>query len=132
MQAVIWDELRVDLGIDEHDRASWTRPAHSPRRAKTHALNRELIGERFQGAISDLLGRRDWKRPAHWGGFVLVFPDQTGAIYDVPGDPWHWDGAPTADGLLIFSFYSHVRPHGGGTHMLAGSHRLVADFYASL
>ena len=50
----------------------------------------------------------------------------------VPHDLWHWDGDPAGEGLLLISFFSEVRPGGGGTQIVSGSHRLIADFYASL
>ena len=78
-----------------------------------------MAGERFQGAISDLLGRDDWERPRTLGGFLVTFPDGSDAPWDVPDDQWHWDGDPTSNGLLIFSFYSDVRPRGGGTLLCA-------------
>jgi len=132
MQRVIWDELREDFGIDRCDRATWRVPPRSPLRAKRHALNDELAGERFQAVISDLLGYDTWPRPATWGGFLVTFPEPSGTRWDVPSDTWHWDGSPDSQGLLIFSFYSEVRHAGGGTLLLDGSHRLISDFYASL
>ncbi len=132
MQDVIWDELLEDHAIERGDRSTWRQPPHSPRRAKHHPLSEQLAGERFQGAVSQLLGHDGWERPGNWGGFVVPFPEETEQANDVPADTWHWDGSPTAEGLLIFSYFSSVRSGSGGTHVLAGSHRLIADFYASL
>ena len=65
------------------------------------------------GAISDLLGYDDWKRPTTWGGFNVFFPEEPGTKWDVPSDTWHWDGPPAGEGLLVSSFYGDVRPGGG-------------------
>ena len=90
-----------------------------------------MFGERYFGAMSDLLGTDDWPRPLHWGGFLVNFPDPE-ASGELTSELWHWDGDPAGKGLLVFSFYSHVRPGGGGTLVLRGSHRLIASYYASL
>ena len=50
----------------------------------------------------------------------------------MPSDTWHWDGPPTGEGLLIFSFYGDVRPGGGGTLVGDGSPRLIQSYYDSL
>ena len=133
MQTEIWNEIGEEHGIHRADPTTWRPLPRSPRRAKTLPMNAELASERFQGAISDLLGHEDWERPGTWGGFLVNFPAPTdGAAWDVPTDTWHWDGPPDGDGLLIFSFYGTVAPGAGGTLILAGSHRLIADYYASL
>jgi hypothetical protein len=127
----IWEELRTEHGIDRDDRTTWRTPPCSPRRAK-ELWNEELATARFQGAISDLLGRDDWPRPRGWGGYLVTFPAEPGTVWDVPTDLWHWDGPHGGEGLLIFSHYAEVRPRAGGTLLLSGSHRLVRAFYDSL
>jgi hypothetical protein len=44
----------------------------------------------------------------------------------------HWDSGPETVGPFIFSFYTEVRPRGGGTMILSGSHHLLSQFYKSL
>jgi hypothetical protein len=132
MQNAIWDEIREDHGIARSDPSTWRPLPRSPHRAKHSPLSFELVSERFVGAISDLLGHDDWQRPATWGGFNLTFPEEPGTPWELRSDGWHWDGAPTSEGLLLISFYSEVRPGGGGTLALSGSPRLISDFYASL
>ncbi len=132
MQAALWDELHTDHGIDREDVATWRQPRHGLRRAKCAPLNDDLIGPRFTGAISDLLGRDDWSRPSNWGGFLVTFPNARTPAPSVPSGDWHWDGNPRGDGLLVFSFFSEVEPGGGGTYILHRSHDLVARFYDSL
>lgn len=127
----VWDELKHDRGIDHDDPSTWRQPHRAPKRARKSALNKHLAGERFRGVISDLRGTADWRMPADWGGFLVTFPD-TSVSWDVPTDTWHWDSDGTAPGPFIFSFYSEVRPQGGGTLILSGSPRLLAEFYRSL
>ena len=50
--------------------------------------------------------------------------------WNLPTKTWHWDGSPTSEGLLIFSFYSDVRPGGGGTLIVDGSPHLIENYYA--
>ena len=132
MQGEIWRELEREHGIHRDDRSTWRQLPHSPRAAKELPLNDLIAGDRFQGAISDLLGGDDWERPRTWGGFNVFFPQEPGTPLAVPTDAWHWDGPPDGRGLLVFSFYSSVRTRGGGTFLLEGSHRLIERFYASL
>jgi len=132
MAGEVWEELAREHGIERADPATWRPPPRSPRGAKASPRNREVLSERFLGAISDLLGDDDWRRPPTWGGFLVTFPQQPGTAFQVPTDGWHWDGDPDGRGLLIFSFYSRVEAGGGGTCIVSGSHRLVREFGASL
>ena len=132
MQDEIWEELRVDHAVVRDDRARWEQLRKSPKRAKHSALNERLATERFVGAITDLLGYDTWRRPGNWGGFLVTFPNGGGKPWDVPDQLWHWDGSPSAEGLLIFSFYSEVRAGGGGTLLLEGSPRVIEALYGSL
>jgi hypothetical protein len=129
---IIWRELKDEYQIDRNDRASWRQPSRAPKLAKSSPLNTKVPGPRFIGVISDLLGREDWPRPKDWGGFLLTFPQVGGCVWDVPTDTWHWDGGESMEGPFIFSFYSEVRPGGGGTLLLSGSHHLLRQFYHSL
>ena len=132
MQDEIWDELGEDHGIRRDDRGTWRQPPSNPKRAKHSASNEKLATQRFTGAISDLLGHDDWKRPATWGGFNVFFPAEPQVEWNLPTKIWHWDGSPTSEGLLIFSFYGDVRPGGGGTLIVDGSPHLIENYYASL
>ena len=132
LRSEIWSEFEEEHGIRRDDRSSWRQPPRSPRRAKHHERNAELMTERFVGAISDLLGREDWTRPTNWGGFNVFFPLPAGSRWKIPTDTWHWDGSPSSEGLLVITFYSEVHPGGGGTLLLSGSPRLIESFYGSL
>ena len=131
MQDEIWAELAREHDILRTQPDTWVQPRTMPAGAKRSPLNRELIGPRFRGVIDDLLGPGRWREPGTWGGFVLKFPAPPDVTWTVPDDSWHWDGGP-GPGLLIFSFFSRVAPGGGGTCLLSGSPRLIAEFYQSL
>jgi hypothetical protein len=55
----------------------------------------------------------------------------------LPAGSWHtdygWDRDPQPlFGVKLFAFIARVRPRGGGTLVITGSHRMVARFAASL
>ena len=124
-----WQELDETQGVKHDDASTWGQLRRMPKEAKVHPVNRLVDDPRLHGAIQDAIGP-DWKPPKVWGGFLMTFPQ--GGEWTVPADTWHWDGPPAEGGLVLFSFYSSVRPGGGGTSILAGSPRLIAAFYESL
>lgn len=126
----IWSEFETEHGIRRDDPETWVQPARAPRQAKRAPENRGLETARLRGAMGELIGVEDCPWPRDWGGFLVTFP-QPGP-WDVPADTWHWDGDPDGRGLFVFTFYSTVEPGGGGTPVLAGSHRLLRAFYGSL
>jgi ectoine hydroxylase-related dioxygenase (phytanoyl-CoA dioxygenase family) len=67
--------------------------------------------------------------PNDWGGPLVTFP--TSGTWSVPRRGWHLDlpvrGAPeTTLAVKWLGYLEPVRPHAGGTVVIAGSHRLVA------
>nr|WP_238345282.1 phytanoyl-CoA dioxygenase family protein [Actinopolymorpha cephalotaxi] len=85
-------------------------------------------------ALDDLLGAENWQRPRRWGRPLVTFP-QSGDSWDVPYTSWHTDGLGSTDDIqavTIFTFLAPVRPGGGGTVVVAGSHRLVRQTVAAV
>lgn len=89
-------------------------------------------------AINALLGPGNWKKPRHWGGFLVSLPksEEDGPWY-IPTSGWHVDYHYTYDaeplfGLRVFSFLSNVEPQGGGTLVVSGSQRVVSDYVKTL
>ena len=73
------------------------------------------------------------------GGWFVDAPRQlekqhSSKIELVPRGTWHWDGRPDshANGLWFFTPVTEMLPHSGGTWLVAGSARMVSDFYANL
>lgn len=131
MADAVWAELERTHGITR-DRSTWTvaepRGLGALRRnGAFDALDTPALG----AAISGVLGDRGWPRPPDWGVPLVTFPG-TGP-WDVPTGGWHIDfparGAP-GRGLLVkwLAYLSPVAAGGGGTVVLAGSHRLVERF----
>ena len=56
--------------------------------------------------------------------------------WDVPSDEWHFDSQDHAtfvdsndQGLLVICLLSEIKPRGGGTLVVDGSHRVVSRFF---
>jgi hypothetical protein len=62
----------------------------------------------------------------------VTFP--TERKWEVPHASWHLDApaSPKIPGVLLFAYLAPVPERGGGTVMLAGSHRIVEKFAAGL
>ncbi|MGH3880461.1 MAG: phytanoyl-CoA dioxygenase family protein, partial [Actinophytocola sp.] len=77
-------------------------------------------------AIDELAGAG---QPFSWGDPLVTFP--TAGEWRVPTTGWHID-FPARSNLRLkwLGYLEPVRPRGGGTVVLAGSHRLVAEVLA--
>jgi ectoine hydroxylase-related dioxygenase (phytanoyl-CoA dioxygenase family) len=87
------------------------------------------------GAVDDLLGQDAWDPPREWGTILVTFPGQARS-WVLPARSWHADFGCDLDpeplpGVKVFAFIAGVRPGGGGTLVITGSHRVVARFVAS-
>src|SRR5262245_36266136 len=130
MQDAVWAELARRHGVRRDGPASW-------RSGSAYGLER--IAEtptfapiaRVREAIDDLLGAGSWALPKRWGAFLVTFPGA--GAWDVPAAVWHVDFSyavpeePLA-GVKVFTFLSTVPPRGGGTLVVAGSHRVIREF----
>lgn len=129
MAGRLWADLEKRFAIDRDRPETWARqrPAQFQALIRTGAF--DALGPRI-GALADaFLGTGNWEVPKHFGQPLVTFP--TGG-WDVPHTMWHLDVPPTAcvDGLpfiRVFTFLEPVRPHGGGTCYVAGSHRVMID-----
>jgi hypothetical protein len=126
MRQRVWQHLAGQDGIHPDRPETW--PAHPPARFQkltgTGAFDALATGP-LTAVIDGLLGAGRWQRPAHWGRPLVTFPDPSTA-WDVPTSDWHLD---TQDleltMLVIFAHLAPVRPRGGGTLVVTGSHRLT-------
>jgi len=74
--------------------------------------------------LDQLLGP-DWIRPARWGVPLVTFPER--AEWNVPHAQWHLDtpAMPSDPAIArVFLLLAPLRPRGGGTLTVAGSHLL--------
>ena len=135
MEEAWWKELSDLYGIKRDDRSTWFQPARDLRGGKASPMQTKIQTNRVRGAMDDLLGEGAWKWPKHWGRAIATFPKE--GVWDVPGHHdrlgpalWHWDSPvawhrPEMSAVFVFSFVGEVAPGGGGTSILAGSHRLL-------
>jgi Phytanoyl-CoA dioxygenase (PhyH) len=81
-------------------------------------------------ALDELYGADRWKRPRHWGRALVTY--RTTNEWDVPTGGWHLDGKPmkTDDpsSITVFVVLAPLRPRGGGTLIITGTHRLLRAY----
>ncbi|MGH6955055.1 MAG: hypothetical protein ACREEW_00135 [Caulobacteraceae bacterium] len=126
-----WAELADKWGVVRADRSTWRQPVGDMKRPKKAQSERLFETERVRTAIDGVLGEAAWDWPKHWGRAVVTMPSgKPASAWDVPERLWHWDGhlarnieRPRA--VFVFALVGELRPGGGGTLLLAGSHRLV-------
>jgi hypothetical protein len=94
--------------------------------------------ESVKEAVDSLIGR-GWEYPNTGGIWFADAPrrlekQHSPKIELIPRGRWHWDARPDLHpgGLWLFTPVTELLPHSGGTWLVAGSARVVLDFYANL
>lgn len=89
---------------------------------------RNLLTPTVLGAVQELVP--DAARPMT-AKMQLLYTPPNATTWTVPHNIWHLDtprlGAETPPGVQVFALLDDVPPQGGGTLVLAGSHRLLND-----
>ena len=126
----LWADLERRYGLRRDRPESWTIEMPAEFKALKQSGAFAAIGSPALFALADaLLGPGSWDPPEHYGIPLVTFPTPE------PGQarpPWHLDlsGSERLDALPIlrvFTFLEPVRPGGGGTLYVAGSHRLAQE-----
>jgi len=132
MRGRIWAHLAEQHGMRCGTRSTWTvdQPRHFQALSRAGAFA-AIASPVLTEAIDDLLGAGRWQRPKRWGEPLVTFP-RPGTPWGVPSAMWHIDWPPRGEpeplfGLRALAFLKMVPPGGGGTLVLSGSHRLVAQ-----
>ncbi len=131
----VWSALASEHGVHRDARETWTVPRPRGFKALERSGAFAHVGSRIVcEALDDLLGRDAWQRPRRWGRVLATF--RTAGGWDVPHDNWHLDfnapaSAVTLPGVNLFTFLAPVLARGGGTLVVAGSHKLVEDLMVS-
>ncbi|HWM06500.1 MAG TPA: phytanoyl-CoA dioxygenase family protein [Actinophytocola sp.] len=122
LAATLWAVLERRHGIVADDPTTWTvaEPRGLAARGHFDAVGTPAV----RAAIEKLTGVRD-PHPFSWGDPLVTFPSP--GRWDVPTGGWHLDfPARSALRLKWLGYLAPVPAGGGGTVVLAGSHRLVA------
>jgi hypothetical protein len=97
------------------------------REVKHHPALKELIAPEVMDAIGQLTGGKPVRAMMDAAQVLFTLPNARD--WSVPSTVWHLDlprlpgdGLP---GVQLFTFLDQVEPHGGGTLVVAGSHRLL-------
>lgn len=137
IQDFIWAQMWAHSNIDRHDRSTWPAGPYVGLK-KNAAPERGIAAARLCGAINQLLGAGVWSVPDRWGAFLITFPTDVSRSWELTPKAWHWDDtlinhfAQRNTGLFIFTLYSDIKPQGGGTLLVSGSHRLIEQFFHRL
>lgn len=125
MRDRLWEELERlhGLGRDEPERWRGCRPTGFQRISRSDAF--ETARGAARRAVEALLPGAELQP----GVQPLVCFPTPDADWTVPHAMWHLDLPPSpldaCPGLRVFIFLDAVEPRGGGTAVVAGSHRLV-------
>jgi len=127
MRGRLWRHLRAAHGAVPERPDTWpvATPAHFQAVIRTGAFDAMATAE-IRGTVDAMLGAHGWRTPPHWGRPLVTFPEP-GVPWRLPPSGWHLDcaGRPGDPDLVIFACLAPVRPHGGGTLVVTGSHRLT-------
>jgi Phytanoyl-CoA dioxygenase (PhyH) len=125
----IWAFL-ARRGISKDDRATWPggglqSKLQGLRQARAFA---PFSNARVHAVVDQLLGVGEWTPPRQDGQALLTFP-QPGP-WVIPHKVWHFDLPARGpidrfEAVRLLGFVARVAPHGGGTLMVEGSHKLV-------
>jgi hypothetical protein len=122
----VWEHLRLTSGALPARPDTWPAqaPAHFQSLARTGAFD-ALASPAVVAGIDGLLGRPGWRLPDRWGRPLVTFPQH--APWRLPVSGWHLDSTdrPGDPVLVVFACLAPVRPEGGGTLVVTGSHRLT-------
>jgi hypothetical protein len=126
----LWEFLASQYAIDRGEPSTWTVEQPARFQPVTHSgAFRAVGGGPLCAALDALLGPGQWERPRWWGRPLVTFPRD--GPWALPTRAWHFDCMPVSAGerpVQFFALLSQVRPRGGGTLVLTGSHRLVAPY----
>jgi hypothetical protein len=136
MRDRLWRHLRQAHGVVPERPDTWAvpAPAHFQALIRTAAFD-AMATATVREAVAVLLGGQIPRPPLHWGRPLATFP-KPGQPWRLPTSGWHIDsaGRPGDPILVVFACLAPVRPHGGGTVVVTGSHLLTGagDRYEGL
>jgi len=136
-QDFLWERL-AERGVKKEDPTTWQEPMVRINVTYTEEVFQACSTPRLTAAIEDLIGHgryADIENQPGWGWWPVNFSLGSEQPWTVPTSGWHWDGShfkhfvdSPDQGLLLLCLFSEIQPHGGGTVVAAGSHKIVARF----
>jgi Phytanoyl-CoA dioxygenase (PhyH) len=129
MRERLWAFMSVMHGRNQGDPTTWKAIDGRTRfKILTRTGAFDDLRAHLPEPITDLLGPT-WNPPEHWGGPLVTFPHPE-REWAIPATLWHvdstaWSIEELLPGLVSFTFLDDVRSRGGGTLVIAGSHRLT-------
>jgi hypothetical protein len=134
----VWRHVHRRTPIRLDDSTTWTGPRVpvSFKALKGRAVFAPLVGNAaVQSALDPVFGPGEWRPPPQPRAQILVTLPSPGPWVLPTG--WHMDCGfeqPTwpVPSVKLFAFFGEVGPAGGGTLLLAGSHRLVDRYRPTL
>ena len=134
MRALMWKQLAYS-GLVSSDPSTWKNVSNEKlREVNRSKVFRHIDSPRLHGAIDDLVGAGRWQVPANWGMFRMTAP-QPGPAWEPTSNGWHSDCLPSDNprqALFMLIHIGETPPGGGGTLLIAGSHRRLARCAAEL
>jgi hypothetical protein len=129
-QEAVWAELQRLADCSPEKPNTWRLSGVVINRRTLDKIVGVEIGPCLTEAVDELLGEGRWRPLQTLGGLLLTMPDGSPETWSIPSTGWHVDNDPRRyperiDELMLFTFYSSVRPQGGGTLILSGSPQLL-------
>jgi Phytanoyl-CoA dioxygenase (PhyH) len=129
MREAVWRHAERQAGLRRDDPASWAgSPVLNWQGLKRDPAFGPLADNQpVRDALDVIFGAGGWQRPRPGAQILFSLPEP--GPWVLP-DGWHMDCGfeqPTwpVRSVKLFAFLSEVGPQGGGTMLLAGTHRLV-------
>jgi ectoine hydroxylase-related dioxygenase (phytanoyl-CoA dioxygenase family) len=127
MRHRLWEHLLSTHAIHPERPETWTvhMPAQFQKLTRTGAFD-AMATDQICEVVDHVLGAGRWQRPSHWGRPLVTFPGFDTA-WDIPTSGWHLDSQDVDEltMVVVFAHLAPVRPRGGGTLVVTGSHRLT-------
>ena len=138
MADAVWSFLESHADTRRSDAATW--PAGPPgislkKLKRSRTLRSGVAAPTIDEALDDVFGDAGWHRSKSGPQILVTFPSDD--RWAVPDRPWHMDAGFADDldpppGVKTFTVLEPLGERGGGTFVLAGSHRLQAAYAASV
>lgn len=136
MSELVWATLAQRHGIQRDAPETWSAGgAYGIQPASKSEAFARMASPVVRAALDDLFEPSGWEQPRNWGAPLVTFP-VPGNLWDVPHASWHLDApvqssAPRPPCVIVFLYLAPVLERGGGTVVLAGSHRLASTFFSN-